>query len=300
MTPEPQLADFFLTCQKRVESSLSLHLANTGNHHAQLDAALQHACLKGGKRVRPVLAYGSVLAVGGELAQADDAACAVELIHCYSLVHDDLPAMDDDDLRRGIPTVHKAYGEALAILAGDALQSLAFQVLAGGALPGRNAEQRLAMVTRLARAAGVEGMVSGQALDFTAVGQTLDLGQLQAMHSLKTGALIGASVVLGALSGPALDRRQLQALENYAALVGLAFQVQDDILDVTTQTGVLGKTQGADEALKKPTFTSVLGVAGAQEKARQLAADAVQSLSDFPAAADLLRQLALYIVERRY
>jgi len=300
MTPDTSLTDFFQTCQQRVEASITRQLETVAHGQTDLHRAMEYATLKGGKRVRPVLAYGAVLAAGGELRQADAAACAVELIHCYSLVHDDLPSMDDDDLRRGIPTVHKAFGEAMAILAGDALQTLAFQVLAQEPTSESGSEQRLRMIARLSLAAGANGMVAGQALDFDAVGKSLDLAQLKSMHSLKTGALINASVILGALSYPRVNTSQLQALEDYARSVGLAFQIQDDILDVTTGTDTLGKPQGSDQALNKPTYTSLLGVDGARHKANELARLAVQSLEPFPASADVLRQLANYIVERMY
>ncbi|MBL4820422.1 MAG: polyprenyl synthetase family protein [Gammaproteobacteria bacterium] len=259
---------------------------------------MEYATLNGGKRIRPILAYGAALAVGGNLSRADHAACAIELIHCYSLIHDDLPAMDDDDLRRGAPTVHKAFSEATAILAGDALQSLAFQVIASST--SVEPSTQLKMIDVLARASGLEGMAAGQSLDFEAVGELLDLEQLQTMHSLKTGALITASVELGALSSPMLKDEQLVSLGNYAAHIGLAFQIQDDILDVTADTTTLGKPQGADRLLNKPTYTSLLGLDGARGKASNLADLAISELDEFSSQADVLRQLALYIVQRTH
>ncbi|MEX2130652.1 MAG: farnesyl diphosphate synthase [Pseudohongiellaceae bacterium] len=300
MTTDYSLSDFFQTCQQRVETTITGLLTTVADGQVDLHRAMEYATLKGGKRVRPLLAYGGVLAAGGELPQADAAACAVELIHSYSLVHDDLPSMDNDDLRRGIPTVHRAFGEAMAILTGDALQALAFQVLAQDFSIEFNSKQQLRMIARLSQASGANGMVAGQALDFSAIGKSLDLQQLQSMHSLKTGALISASVILGALSHPAVKESQLPALESYARSVGLAFQIQDDILDVTAETGTLGKPQGSDRAQNKPTYTSLLGVEGARQKATDLARLAVQSLEPLPASADMLRQLADYIVERMY
>lgn len=297
--PIPPLPEFLRCCQQRVERTLGDYLAVL-SARGELKRAMTYATLSGGKRVRPVLAYGAALAAGGDMAGADRPAAAVELIHCYSLVHDDLPAMDDDDLRRGQPTVHKAFGEATAILVGDALQSLAFQVLGDATAGGLDPATCVAMVSVLARAAGGDGMAGGQMLDFEAVGRSLDLEQLQKMHDLKTGALIRASVELGALSVPGVAPEQLARLRAYADHVGLAFQVQDDILDVTADTATLGKRQGSDQARKKPTYTSLLGLDTAREKARRLASDAVNALDTFPAAADPLRQLARYIVERAH
>lgn len=294
--PSPTLEIFISQCQQRVNqtltSKLELEVLST-----QLLAAMQYAGLGAGKRIRPVLVYGSVQAVGGELAAADIAAAAIELVHSYSLVHDDLPAMDDDDLRRGKATTHKAFDEATAILAGDALQSLAFQLLATAQLQV-NADTQLDMLRVLSEASGAEGMVGGQALDSDAVGKQLSLAQLETMHKLKTGALIRASVLLGGLSYADTDTSQLDALSQYAHNIGLAFQVQDDILDVTSDTSTLGKPQGSDWAQNKPTYVSLLGLDSARARAKELASHAVDALADFSANANRLRELASYIVQR--
>jgi geranylgeranyl diphosphate synthase, type II len=259
--------------------------------------------VQGGKRIRPILCYAAATAAGADLARADAPACAVELIHCYSLIHDDLPAMDNDDLRRGQPTVHRAFDEATAILAGDALQALAFRLLSdpGTEVPERvdapPPASRLEMINLLSRAAGYEGMVSGQAIDEAATGKQIALAALEQMHSLKTGALIRASVQLGARCAGASDATYA-LLTRYADCVGLAFQVQDDILDIVSDTATLGKRQGADVALKKPTYVSLLGLSGAQQKAAELIAQAIDALQDFDQSAKPLRELARYVVAR--
>jgi geranylgeranyl pyrophosphate synthase len=261
---------------------------------------MRYAVLGGGKRVRPVLVYASGVAVGGRVERLDGPACAVELVHAYSLVHDDLPAMDDDDLRRGRPTCHKAFGEATALLAGDALQVLAFSVLVRDENLVVPAPVRLEMIATLAEASGSLGMAGGQAIDLEAVGRTMGLPQLEDMHARKTGALIRASVMLGALGSECAQPQALDALARYASAVGLAFQVQDDVLDVAGETRVIGKTRGADEQRQKPTFPALLGLAGAQDKARDLRAQAEAALVPLGPRADLLRDLAAYIVERAY
>jgi geranylgeranyl pyrophosphate synthase len=227
----------------------------------------------------------------------DGIACAVEYLHAYSLVHDDLPAMDDDDLRRGNPTCHRAFDEATAILAGDALQSRAFELLAK--LPGIAAQTRLELIATLAGAAGARGMVGGQAIDLAAVQQRIDLHHLETMHRLKTGALIRAAVRMGALLAGA-SAAQATALDNYAAAIGLSFQVQDDILDITSDTATLGKQQGADLARAKPTYPALLGLTEARAKAQALHNEALSALRDFDGRADRLRQLSAYIIERSH
>jgi geranylgeranyl pyrophosphate synthase len=291
------LEAFLADCRRRVEFRLG-RLLGQPQQCTALQKAMAWASLGGGKRVRPVLVYAAARAAGSDLARADRPACAVELIHCYSLVHDDLPAMDDDDLRRGKPTVHKAFNEATAILVGDALQALAFQVLAETELDGVTPAHCLQMIRTLAAAAGCQGMVAGQALDFEAVGNRLDLTQLKTMHGLKTGALISASLELGALCSASLTESKLADLRRFGEHIGLAFQVRDDILDVCGDTATLGKRQGADQALDKPTYTSLLGLEAARAEALQLAQQAVDDLAAFDSEADLLRQLARYIVER--
>jgi geranylgeranyl pyrophosphate synthase len=292
------LTQFLANCRQRVEANLKQLLDGPDRGAEKLQQAMAYASLNGGKRVRPMLVYASAKAVGSDLERVDKAAAAVELVHCYSLVHDDLPAMDDDDLRRGKPTVHKAFDEATAILVGDALLTLAFQTLADAEHSGVAAPACLAMVRSLARASGYLGMVAGQVLDFEAVGKSLDMAQLEKMHTLKTGALISASVELGALSAPAPDQQRLAALQSYGKHVGLAFQIQDDILDVTGDTHTLGKSQGADQALNKPTYTSVAGLEVARSRAISLASAAVADLEELGEDADMLRKLAHYIVER--
>lgn len=296
-TAQTQPLDEFLQhCQQRVNQRLSKQLSDEINSES-LKKAMQYACLGGGKRIRPVLTYGSVLAVGGDLSSADNAAAAVELIHSYSLVHDDLPAMDDDDLRRGKPTVHKAFDEATAILVGDALQSLAFQLLSASS-QSITAEKRLAMVQLLSRAAGATGMVGGQSLDFEAMGENLTLAQLQRMHSLKTGALISCAVLLGGMSHASATDEQMGALAEYASSIGLAFQIQDDILDETSDTATLGKPQGSDREQNKPTYVSLLGLNAARGLAAELSNRAVVALDGFAESAMPLRELASYVVKR--
>src|SRR5690554_2769755 len=242
---------------------------------------MRYSVMNGGKRVRPLLVFASCQALGGEIQQAYGAACAVELIHAYSLVHDDLPAMDDDDLRRGQPTTHKAFDEAYAILAGDALQALAFHALCDENLSPVSSQQRLDMLKELSNAAGAKGMVGGQAIDLSAVGQIISQDTLELMHRHKTGALIQASVRLGALASNHATKQKLEALDHYAQSIGLAFQVQDDILDVISDTKTLGKQQGSDIEHGKPTYPALLGLEEAQRYAQTLKQQALEALSDF-------------------
>lgn len=263
----------------------------------RLHQAMRYAASNGGKRVRPALVYMTGVALGLEPKQLDGAACAVELIHAYSLVHDDLPCMDDDDLRRGKPTCHKAFDEATATLVGDALQTLAFQVLIQAPLPV-TAARRLQMLETLALATGSRGMAGGQAMDMAAQGQQLNIAELEDMHIHKTGALIRASVKLGALSKEDLAIERLDKLDHYAKCIGLAFQVQDDVLDETADTATLGKTQGSDRSNHKMTYVTLLGLKGARDLARELRDEALHSLQDFDPSADPLRWMADYIVTR--
>ncbi|KAB2311553.1 polyprenyl synthetase family protein [Betaproteobacteria bacterium SCN2] len=284
--------------QARVESALSTALPDTSHAPQRLHDAMRYAVLGGGKRVRPLLAFAA-----GELTRADadrvaQAAIAVEMIHAYSLVHDDLPAMDNDVLRRGKPTVHVEFDEATALLVGDALQSMAFEVLAQPGLADDAATQ-LRMLGILAAASGSRGMAGGQAIDLDSVGRPLELPQLEFMHILKTGALIRASVNLGALCGRH-DETAMHKLDHYAKCVGLAFQVVDDVLDADASTATLGKTAGKDAAANKPTYVSLLGLARARELADDLRADAHAALAGFGSEADRLRQLADYIVRREF
>ncbi|GFM51793.1 polyprenyl synthetase family protein [Pseudomonas capsici] len=293
------IASYQAQSQARVNAALEGLFEAPGPELTRLYAAMRYSVMNGGKRVRPLLAYAACEALGGVAEEANGAACAVELIHAYSLVHDDLPAMDDDDLRRGQPTTHKAFDEACAILAGDGLQSLAFTALLDPRLSSRDAETRLQMVSTLAVAAGPAGMVGGQAIDLGSVGLKLDQAALEFMHRHKTGALIEASVRLGALASGHADQARLDALQVYARAIGLAFQVQDDILDVESDTATLGKRQGADIARDKPTYPALLGLEPAKLYALELRDQALNALQSFDAAAEPLRELARYIVERR-
>jgi len=286
--------------QDRVNAALERLFVAPAPELARLYEAMRYSVMNGGKRVRPLLAYAACEALGAAAEQANGAACAVELIHAYSRVHDDLPAMDDDDLRRGQPTTHKAFDEACAILAGDGLQSLAFSTLLDPQLNTLDAETRLRMVAGLALAAGPAGMVGGQAIDLGSVGIKLDQTALEFMHRHKTGALIEASVELGALASGHASADDLQALNLYARAIGLAFQVQDDILDVESDTATLGKRQGADIARDKPTYPALMGLQGAKDYALELRDQALNALKSFDTTADPLRALARYIVERRH
>ncbi len=286
--------------QDRVNAALERLFIAPAPELARLYEAMRYSVMNGGKRVRPLLAYAACEALGSAPEHANGAACAVELIHAYSLVHDDLPAMDDDDLRRGLPTTHKAYDEACAILAGDGLQSLAFSTLIDPQLTALDAETRLRMVSALALAAGPAGMVGGQAIDLGSVGIKLDQTALEYMHRHKTGALIEASVQLGALASGKATVENLQALNVYARAIGLAFQVQDDILDVESDTETLGKRQGADIARDKPTYPALMGLEQAKHYALELRDQALNALRPFEADAEPLRELARYIVKRRH
>jgi len=286
-------------CQDRVEAALDARLPAAAKLPERLHQAMRHSTLDGGKRLRPLLVYATGKALGVAPELLDGPACAVEFIHVYSLIHDDLPAMDDDDLRRGKPTCHKAYDEATAILAGDALQALAFHVLAHDPALAVSAEQRVAMIEALALASGSLGMVGGQGIDLDSVGKELDLPGLEAMHIRKTGALIRASVRLAALAKAGLETGVAERLDRYAKCIGLAFQIQDDILDVESDTLTLGKTQGKDRDNDKPTYPALLGMAAAKEKAGDLIDEALDCLALLGPEAETLRGLARFIVQRR-
>lgn len=284
---------------ERVDQQLDRWLPEPQGAEARLQQAMRYSVLGGGgKRVRPVLVYAAGQALNIELRQLDACACAVEIIHAYSLIHDDLPAMDDDDLRRGRPTCHREYDEATAILAGDALQALAFEILANDDALQTSDTNRVKMIRLLAQASGSSGMAGGQAIDLAAVGKPLSLEQLETMHRLKTGALISASVALGAMCSGVVTHEQLSALDTYASCVGLAFQIQDDILDVVADTETLGKPQGSDIEQNKPTYPALLGLEGARQRALELHQRAMQALEIFDERADTLRQLSAYIIER--
>ena len=297
MPNDPALHTYLTECAARVESVLDRWLPATGTA-GRLHEAMRYAALGGGKRVRPVLVYAAGRAVGATPESLDGPACAVELIHAYSLVHDDLPAMDDDDLRRGRPTCHRAFDEATAILAGDALQTLAFEVLCDDAAIGVPSATRIEMIQSLARASGARGMAGGQALDLAAAGREISLAELESLHIHKTGALIRASVRLGTLAVPEAPADAVRSLDRYAKCVGLAFQIHDDILDVTGDTAVIGKTRGKDLAQRKSTYPALLGLAGAREKCESLIEEANAAVASLDAQADPLRWLADYAVRR--
>jgi len=286
--------------QARIERVLDRCLELPDSGTARLREGMRYSVLGGGKRLRPTLVYSSGESLGVPLEQLDAAAAAVELIHVYSLVHDDLPAMDNDDLRRGRPTCHRAFDEATAILVGDALQALAFDVIADDTGNGVPADARLEMIRVLARAIGTSGMAGGQAIDLAAVGRTLTLEELERMHRLKTGALIEASVLLGAIASPSEDRAKRDALKKFAAEIGLAFQIQDDILDVEGTVASLGKTPGADAAKQKPTYPSITSLDYARTRARELRDQAVQSLAPLGQHAAPLVDLAHFVVSRAH
>lgn len=294
------LKEFITTSQNRVERALEKRLPDAHTLPLKLHQAMRYCTLDGGKRMRPMLTYSTGQALGLNLELLDGPACAVEFIHVYSLIHDDLPAMDDDDLRRGKPTCHKAFDEATAILTGDALQALAFQTLAADTSMIDNASQRLTMITALAKASGSQGMAGGQAIDLESVGKQLQLPELENMHIHKTGALIRVSVQLATLSCPELDPATATKLDHYAKCIGLAFQVKDDILDQESDTATLGKTQGKDQDNNKPTYPALLGLNGAKQKAQELHEEAIDSLTAFGPEAEILRDLSLYIIQRSH
>jgi len=293
MNPDVAFAVWSGERQRRIEHVLDTSLPAVGDEPASLVAAMRYAALDGGKRVRPLLAYAEGELVGAAPGVVDSAAAAVELMHAYSLVHDDLPCMDDDTRRRGKPTCHVAFGESTALLAGDALQALAFVVLARGGFP--DVAGACAM---LGDAAGWRGMAGGQAIDLAVVGAPLPLRELKTMHRMKTGALIRAAVRLGAACGRSLSAAEGEALDAYADAAGLAFQVIDDVLDVEGSTDTIGKTAGKDAAQGKPTFVALLGVAGARERAEALRVEAQGALSPLGAPARRLGELADWIVLR--
>ena len=283
--------------RQRVDAALEHVLTHQSLTDSRLQAAMRHATLLGGKRMRPLLVYATGDLFGADMATLDAPASAVELIHAYSLVHDDLPAMDDDALRRGQPTVHIAFDEATAILAGDALQTLAFQQLAEAPLP---ADARIAMVRELAIASGAAGMCGGQAFDIDATGRggAVSLDELQRLHALKTGALLRCAVRLGAIAGSGADDPARAALDRYAEALGLAFQIRDDLLDIESDSATLGKTAGKDQAQNKATFPALMGIEASRARLSELAEVMHVSLAPFGNAAVLLAQLARQVIER--
>ncbi|AND69342.1 farnesyl-diphosphate synthase [Dyella thiooxydans] len=296
MNPNSELSPALQALIDRADRALAAALPAEDAPPAELHRAMRYAVLGGGKRLRPLLVYATGHALGCDDPVLDAPACAVELIHAYSLVHDDLPAMDDDALRRGRPTCHIVFGEAMAILAGDALQALAFELLAQAPVDPATG---MAMQRALGRACGAEGMAGGQALDLSAVGRTLSLDELEHMHACKTGALIRASVQLGAMTAGA-DTATLNALDHYARAVGLAFQVRDDILDVEGESAVIGKTAGKDAAADKPTFPSILGLDASRTRLAQLTDEALAAISMLESRSELLIELARYAAGRQH
>jgi len=295
-----RLPEFLARIRARIESALDDRLPTTDTEPRRLHAAMRYVTLGGGKRLRAALVFATGEALGAHPDTLDVPACALELVHAYSLVHDDLPAMDNDDLRRGKPTCHKAFDEATAILTGDALHTLAFELLAQDPALVVDPAQRLRMLSQLARAAGSIGMAGGQAIDLGAVGKPLTLAGLEDMHTRKTGALVRASVLLGALCAPDIDAAQLARLDTYAGAIGLAFQITDDILDVEGDTAVLGKTQGSDQKYAKPTYPALLGLERAKTLAREQHATALESLVTLGDNAQLLGEIADFILDRTH
>jgi farnesyl diphosphate synthase len=289
-------AQWMKTVQEDMERALAAFLPSIDETPARLHEAMRYATLDGGKRVRPLLVFAAGELFGADPQALARAGAAVEMIHAYSLVHDDMPCMDDDALRRGKPTVHVKYDEATALLVGDALQAQAFLILTEG---GGEASRQLAMLRLLALAAGSVGMCGGQAIDLESVGVALSRPELEQMHRLKTGALLRAAVMLGAWSGKALADEEVAALDQYAAAIGLAFQVVDDILDATADSAALGKTAGKDAADNKPTYVTILGLEASQALAEKLRGDAHRAIEQFGSQAQRLRELADLIVQRK-
>lgn len=293
-----ELNDALIAYQQRIETVLNNVLPRATVNPAPLHEAMRYSVLDGGKRVRPLLVYSAGEALAISTKQLDIIAAAIELIHVYSLIHDDLPAMDDDDLRRNKPTCHKQYNEAIAILAGDALQALAAYLLAQSPAYTLSAEKRLQLISILALASGSRGMAGGQALDLASTGKELTEPELEYMHIHKTGALIRACIQMACICADDITETQQHNLDRFAQCIGLAFQVRDDILDIESDTETLGKAQGADIAANKVTYPSILGLQGARQKALDLHAEAINHLTDFDASADNLRHIADFIVKR--
>jgi geranylgeranyl pyrophosphate synthase len=286
--------------QRRMEDALAARLPPADRIPARLHEAMRYSVLGGGKRIRPALLFATARALGMSEDQVEAAACAIELVHVYSLVHDDLPAMDNDDLRRGRPTCHRAYDEATALLVGDALQPLAFQLLACDPKLPASPAIRLRLIDMLAHAIGTFGMAGGQAIDLAVKGMKLDIGQVEDMHARKTGAVIRASVLMAAECALPLDDGLYDALARFATTVGLAFQIQDDLLDVMGDASMLGKATGADSERAKPTHPAVIGIPASLQRVRILHNQAINALSPFGDRADLLRSLAHWLLSRQY
>jgi farnesyl diphosphate synthase len=283
-----------------METALAARLPSATTVPARLHEAMRYSVLGGGKRIRPALLFATAKTLGLSEDQVEAAACAIELIHVYSLVHDDLPAMDDDDLRRGRPTCHKAFDEATAVLVGDALQPLAFQLLARDPALPASAAIRLRLVDILSEASGTFGMAGGQAIDLAVQGQRVDIAQVEDLHARKTGAIIRASVLMAAECVPQLERSAYDALNEFATAIGLAFQIQDDLLDVLGDVSTLGKATGADRERDKPTHPAIIGIEASQERVHLLHGQALAALSGFGERAAPLRALADWLLSRHY
>jgi geranylgeranyl pyrophosphate synthase len=283
-----------------MEQALAARLPDSRMVPARLHEAMRYSVLGGGKRIRPALLFATARTLGLSEDEVEAAACAIELVHVYSLVHDDLPAMDNDDLRRGRPTCHKAFDEATALLVGDALQPLAFQLLANDPALPESPAIRLRLIDVLAQAIGTFGMAGGQAIDLAVQGKRLDIGQVEDMHARKTGAVIRASVLMAAECVPPLDANLYAALTRYASALGLAFQIQDDLLDVTGDVSTLGKATGADSERSKPTHPAIIGIQASQQRVRLLHNQAIHALVPFGDKAESMRALAHWLLSRQY
>ena len=288
------------TYQQRVNTALDGFLPLDDPPEHNLAEAIRYSVIGGGKRIRPAMVYAAGEAMQADPQRLDVPACAVEMIHAYSLIHDDLPAMDNDDLRRGRPTCHKAFDEATAMLAGDALQALAYEILARNDEHSPDPAHRLHMLSILTQASGAHGMAGGQAVDLASVGKTLTLSQLETMHRLKTGALIRASIMLGGMCQSRISDEELAILDRYAQCIGLSFQIQDDILDVISDTETLGKPQGSDEQQSKPTYPALIGLEASRKLALEQHQQALEHLQPLGEDAETLRQLSAYIVQREF
>ena len=291
---------FLTLVQKKIYDLLDDFLPEESTEPSRLHSAMRYSVLNPGKRLRPALVYATGEMLSADQRSLDIGAMAVELIHAYSLIHDDLPSMDDDDLRRGVATCHKAFDEATAVVAGDALQTLAFELLASTPAANLSAETRLQMLKELSHASGSLGMGGGQAIDLLMTNQLTDINTLESMHKMKTGALIDVSVLMGYLSSPVRDNSVLKSLQVYSQSLGLAFQIHDDILDIEADTDTLGKPQGSDVEKNKSTFPALLGMDGAKLRARELVESALAALHQLPYKSDNLAAFAKYIIQRNY
>ena len=300
MIDQQTFQQLLLSYKQRVDLCLEEWLPPEQLNPSSLHQAMRYSVLGSGKRVRPVLVYATASTLNIPLERVDGIAAAIEIIHAYSLIHDDLPSMDDDDLRRGRPTCHKQFDEATAILAGDALQALAFYILSHDPAMTSDPSKRLKMIEKLALYSGSRGMAGGQALDLASVGKSINITELETMHIHKTGALIRTCIQMSALSADHISEQQFNALDSYSKKIGLSFQVQDDILDVVSDTDTLGKPQGSDAALDKPTFPAIMGLQPAREKAQELHQQALSALDCFAGEADILRSISHWFVERNH